>query len=118
MPPKATRSTKDEVRAEYGCKRITKKVRDKVLQRLRSDVEVYSDWANGNVYAFLIEDEHGDVVDSCHGFIGDVDECLSEGIAEAEAGERARRKRRATRLKDLIRNHVPLHLRQRELSAA
>lgn len=36
----------------------------------RSFLDVYEDWANGNVYHFTVEDENGELIDSCGGFIG------------------------------------------------
>lgn len=72
-----------------------------VLDGLRAEVDEYSEWAQGNVYGFVIEtatttykvkvndrDEGrikkvkpGYVVDSCWGFVGDADYCMTEGIA-------------------------------------
>lgn len=110
--------TKVEVRNEYGVKRISPKLREQVLKRLRSEVEEWSSWANGEVYSFTIEDENGEFVDSCGGWIGDPDLAMSEGISFAQDVCRNDRKRRQDRLKELIRNHVPLPMREKELAAA
>lgn len=62
---------KETVRAEYGVKRITPATRAKVLDVLKAEVETYSQWANGETYGFKIYDqEDGDELDSCWGFIG------------------------------------------------
>jgi hypothetical protein len=47
----------------------------------RQDLEQYTEWAQGNVYSYYIEDEAGEFIDSCSGFIGN--ESLQYGIAEA-----------------------------------
>lgn len=39
-------------------------------RQIDKTLEVYSDWCNGNVYGFDIEDADGDTIDSCGGFIG------------------------------------------------
>ena len=53
-----------------------------------SIVKEYSHWANGEVYGFTVEDDEGEVLDSCGGFIGDWDDvaewmhehCCTEGL--------------------------------------
>lgn len=40
----------------------------------------YNDWASGNVWGYVVEDEDGEHIDSCWGFIGDPDsDVLDEG---------------------------------------
>ena len=57
--------------------------------------EAYTDWANGNICGFQIEDEDGNGLDSCWGFIGDYDDsgCLEQArdafnaaVSEAKDG--------------------------------
>lgn len=36
--------------------------------------EVYTHWANGDVWGYVVEDADGDTVESCWGFIGDSDD--------------------------------------------
>ncbi|WP_131821653.1 hypothetical protein [Desulfofundulus australicus] len=65
---------KEKVREEYGVKRITKKVRDRVISVLKAEVEVYDRWLRGEVYGFTVyEIADGDIasIDSCGGFYGD-----------------------------------------------
>jgi hypothetical protein len=53
-----------------------------------SIVREYSNWANGEVYGFTVEDDDGEVIESCGGFIGEWDDvaewmndhCCIEGI--------------------------------------
>lgn len=46
--------SKKTVRKEYGIKRITQKWNDKILDYLKGEIEMYSDWANGDVYGYRI----------------------------------------------------------------
>lgn len=62
--------SKEKVRSEYGVKRITKKLLEKVEGVLASEIEVYSDYVDGNVYGYVLKDKEGNDVDSCWGFIG------------------------------------------------
>ena len=68
--------TKEQVRQEYGVKRISAKLRDKVFELMRGEVSVYNQFISGEVYGFVIEDENGDHVDSCWGFYGDPAESI------------------------------------------
>ncbi|MGB9825435.1 MAG: hypothetical protein ACPLRU_02070 [Desulfofundulus sp.] len=64
---------KEKVREEYGVKRITRDVYDRVLTVLRAEVEDYDRWLRGEVYGFTVyEVVGGDIVsvDSCAGFYG------------------------------------------------
>lgn len=108
--------TKKQIRKEYSCKIVTKRVREKVIKRLKSEVDVYSDWANGSVYYYRITDKDGDEVDSCYGFIGDPEYALSEGVSLAEHYEMEARQARTTKLKEMIRHRAPLEARQAVLA--
>ena len=62
--------TLDKIRAEYGWKRITAKRRALIEKYLRQEVETYDQFLTGDVWGYIVEDEHGDVADSCWGFFG------------------------------------------------
>jgi hypothetical protein len=63
--------TKAEVRSYFGVRRVTKAVKEKALKSIRSSVEVYSAYLNGEVYGFIIRDTStGESVDSCWGYYG------------------------------------------------
>ena len=48
--------TKDEIREKYGVKRVTSKIREKVIAQFEKDLELYTTWFNSNIYdAFLLE---------------------------------------------------------------
>lgn len=70
-----------DVEKEWGKdKADTKEVRDLVWQNMQGEVEALSQWANGEVYGFVITDDDTDEeIDSCWGFFGD------DGLEEIKA---------------------------------
>jgi len=66
------------------------------LQKVaESLVEEWQSYCNGEVYGYVVEDENGERLDSCWGFIGDRDYCEKSGIDSAKA-ELEHRKARMT----------------------
>jgi hypothetical protein len=65
--------TKSRIREEYGVKRVSKRLLNKVEAVLRSEVETYDQYLQGNVYGYMTFSlENGELVDgdSCWGFFG------------------------------------------------
>lgn len=50
---------------------------------MHAEMKVYDDFVRGNVYGYQIEDEEGDYLDSCWGFIGD--DAMEEQESEIHA---------------------------------
>ena len=69
--------TKADVRKEWGKQRISKKLEQLIYKNLRAEVEVYDQYLTGDVWGYVIEDRHGEVLDSCWGFYG-YDYCEQE----------------------------------------
>ena len=70
----------EKIKSEYGVKRISKKLRLKMIEYLENEVKTYDDWLTGNVYGFTYHEEiiinpNGDTKEineeSCYGFYGD-----------------------------------------------
>lgn len=59
------------------------------IQAAKGLVESYTDWANGHVYEWMIEDEDGDTIESLSGIYGSdyAEESLKEALAGMEPGE-------------------------------
>ena len=70
---------------EWGKKIVTKGVREKARACMVSELSEYSAWANGDCYAFAVLDPDGEELESCCGFIGDIDYVKSQAEASAEA---------------------------------
>lgn len=82
--------------------------------------DLYESWAFGDVYGYVIEDSDGQTLDSCCGFYGKLwenDAYIFDEINSAlESIETNAKRKRATRLKELIRNRVPLDKRNQALA--
>ena len=63
--------SKEKVRANYGAKKVGKKLKQLVLDRLEAEVEELNHYVSGEVFGFKILDSEGSMVDSCWGFYGD-----------------------------------------------
>lgn len=68
--------SREKVRAEYGKKGIHPKLKQRVLDILKSEVEIYSQWANGEVYGYV----NTETDDSCWGFYS-----IADALEEARA---------------------------------
>jgi hypothetical protein len=74
----------EKVREEYSCKRVSKKMRERIEKYLTGEVETYDMFLRGDVYGFSVvrEDEDGEEVDidSCWGFYGYDDPYMTEDV--------------------------------------
>lgn len=73
--------TAEQLRKEYNVKRITKAIEAKATEVLQGEVKTYDDFLTGNVFGYVIEDPNGDNDESCWGFLGDPEYCMSEAKA-------------------------------------
>ena len=73
-------ATYDEIRKEYGVKHVTQSITLKVEKVLKSEVEVYSRYLNGEVYGWTIArlETPDEITDSVWGYIDDTDYVLKE----------------------------------------
>lgn len=69
--------SKEKVRQIYNKKRISKKLYKQVEEILKSEIEIFSDYLNGEVYGFEICDKEGNCLDSCYGFYS-IEDCEAE----------------------------------------
>ena len=66
--------TREKIRKEYDCKRVTKAILEKVIKCLQGEVTCYHQYLSGSVYGYVVEDAEGNQVDSCWGYYGDYDD--------------------------------------------
>lgn len=99
---------KKKVREEYSCKRISKKLKTRIENCLRSEIETLDEWSSGQVYGYDIPD----LDSSCYGFIGDMQYCIDEAKSIINHTVEYNRKKKQGKLKDLIKNKVNLIKRQ------
>ena len=85
-------ATPEMIREEYGCKIITKAVREKATKLLRGEVETYDQYLTGDVWGVIVEDMYGEEVDSCWGFYGSdyAKEEAKDMLANADTEGRAK----------------------------
>lgn len=80
--------TREDVIKEWGKKIATAKAREHARGYLACEVETYSQWANGEVFGYIVKDEHGndmdDLHESCWGFYG-LEYCKTEAQSAAES---------------------------------
>lgn len=71
--------SKEDARKSFEVKVISKKIREKILECLKSEVEEFSRYLGGEVYGYRILDKENEEVDSCWGLVG-----IEYAIEEAE----------------------------------
>lgn len=62
--------SKEKVREEFKVKRISPKLHKRVEEILKSEVKLYSQYLEGDIYGYRIFDDQGEEVDSCWGLFG------------------------------------------------
>ena len=73
-----------------------------------SAIETLNDYASGNVYGFVIENEEGEHLDSCWGFYGDYDDyCLKEARDMLEHHAKEAREAKAEKMAQEIQDSRP-----------
>ena len=64
-------TSKEKIRNEYGCKRISKKLKEQIREMLVSEIDSYNQYLSGDVYGFSVTDKKsGEEIESCYGFFG------------------------------------------------
>lgn len=74
-------ATHADLKREYGTQPVPV---DRVVEILKHEVSTYSSYVSGDVYGFVVEDESGEHLDSCWGFIGELDYAMTEGLEAAK----------------------------------
>ena len=87
-------------------KRVTPKLRRQAEEALRGEVREYSQYLSGDVWHIRVENEDGDILDSCGGFYGS-DYAVEEGRAMLAALAPEERERKAEALAELIESERP-----------
>lgn len=69
---------KEDVRNEFSIKRCGQPIKERCNVLLEGEVDTYDKYLRGECYLYRVENEKGEVVESCMGFF-DEDECTEEG---------------------------------------
>ena len=106
--------TKEQVRNEFNCKRINRKLIERVRGILQCEVETYSKYISGEVYGFMIDGMDDacamGICDGCWGFY-DYDDMIVSAKESIDAYITEVRRRRIEKVKAWIKNHVPIEYR-------
>jgi len=71
-------ATRQNIRDNYGIKRIWKGTLETAEKLLEAEVKEYDRYLTGQVYGYMIEDADGEDVDSCWGYNGEPAEIIKE----------------------------------------
>lgn len=74
----------EDIKKEFNVGRLTKKILERAEKILRDEVSNYDDYLTGQVYGFVIENQHEEELDSCWGFLGDYKYCLENAKSQAD----------------------------------
>jgi hypothetical protein len=79
-------ATRKAILAEHNQQRLTKKLREKVEERLCAEVKVYDQYLTGDVWGYRVLDDDGEEVDSCWGMYGHdyAEEMGNEALKDAQ----------------------------------
>lgn len=64
--------SKEKIKQEFNVKRISAKLKSRVIEYLENEVETFNKWVNNEVYSFTLY-HNGEEEDSCGGFY-DIDD--------------------------------------------
>jgi len=67
---------------EYGKKRLSKQLKDKIYKVIQGEVETFDKYLRGDIYYFKVEKD-GEYIDSCHGLYEE-DEAIKEAKEMAD----------------------------------
>lgn len=71
-------ATKQDIRDNYGIKRVWKGTEERARNLLEAEVKEYDRYLTGQVCGYQIEDPDGEDVDSCWGYSDEVSEIIKE----------------------------------------
>ena len=70
---------------EMSTKKVTKKVKEWAKKYLDATISEYNSYIRGECFGYVVENEDGEHLDSCWGFIGDIDYVKKEATEAAQA---------------------------------
>lgn len=91
---------------EFGKKRLTKQLKQKIRQIIEGEIETYNQYLSGDVYGYAVSKD-GQEIDSCWGYYGQ-DDCLNEAKSIVDYEDKKAVKEHCQKVKQWIRNRVPL----------
>lgn len=62
--------TRDDVIGNWGGKYLTKRLRQRAIDFLKAEIELFGDYMSGHVFSASVHDPNGEMLDSLGGFYG------------------------------------------------
>ena len=69
--------TKDTIRKEQRCKKVTQRLLRIYQQYMEGEVKIYDQYLRGDVHGYKIFDKDDEEIDSCYGYYG-IESCMEE----------------------------------------
>ena len=91
--------------SEFGGKIFTPKLKNKASEIAQGEIEMFNQYLSGDIYGYVIDEE-----ESCWGYYG-IDDCISEAKLVVDWKVKQQLQKKFNKLKDIIRNRVPLGMR-------
>lgn len=103
--------TKEQLRKEYGTKRITKKILQTAEKVLRGEIETFDKYLTGQVFGYQINHNTEDSIqDSCYGYYDEQD-AIAEAKSIIDYRLKQEQEKKEKKLKSYIKSSVPLQYR-------
>lgn len=99
---------------------VSKKLHRLKKSAYKSAKTLVKDWnyhLAGEIYGYVVKDTDDEHLDSCWGFVGEIDYCKEEGMLAADSIAKDLHDKRLKLAKALIKNKVPLEKRQQKLAS-
>lgn len=75
-------ASNETVKKWFGVDEVTDEVKDQALESLRAEIKELDAYFNGEVYAYEVVDERGEIIESCCGYYS-TDEAMNMGCEAA-----------------------------------
>jgi len=70
--------SKKKIREDYKVKHISPKILKQAIKVMQGEIETYDQYLRGDIYGYIIDGPDEENIDSCWGFYGDYDYCITE----------------------------------------
>ncbi len=97
---------RQEALNKLGKKRMTEKLRKRIIEIIQTEVDTYNQYLSGNVYGYILK-RNGEQIDSCWGFYG-IEDVEEQAKVLVDWHVRQTIKDHCQRLKQWIRSNVPI----------
>ncbi|GGF91371.1 MULTISPECIES: hypothetical protein [Cysteiniphilum] len=107
--------TKDNLRSWFSKKRLSAQDLNYAQELLNKEISIYNAYLSGSVYGYMVYNNKNELLDSCSGYYDDNHNksgLMSDAKAFIDTHIVSVRNQKARKLKQLIRNSVPLDYRK------